>query len=239
MDENALILIPCSKQKNIVPVQGNAQPLPDTQLLRYQLLQLIQQTPNLVNRQENQRGILNIDAPVTQSINFYVGQFYRVAGNVLHEVLSGQYPSINVLIVSALYGLIELDENLSEYELQMGDRLNNGMKVYNFWQRVQLWQILQNYIIQNNITHVWSLLPDSMPDYPYHRIFNELWKQFRNTKTQCFHVQVPGAGTGTGYKRSEWLVETLNTNPDYLHGISSPPNQLRNIPGYEFRYETC
>jgi hypothetical protein len=109
-------------------------------------------------------------------------------------------------------------------------------------QQKQIWQVLQNYIIHNNITHVWSLLPDSdtpQSPTPYHRVFNDLWKRLKNTKTQCFHVEVPSAGTGTGYKRAEWLREILNTNHDYLIGQPFPPTQLRGIAGYSFRYNPC
>jgi hypothetical protein len=111
-----------------------------------------------------------------------VGNFYRVTGGSLHAIMAGQYPSIHVLIVSAFYGLAKLDEGLKEYELQMGDMLHSGIKVYQFWQRNNLWQILQNYINQNNITYVWSLLPDSPPSFQYHRVFNGLWRVLRNTQ---------------------------------------------------------
>jgi len=157
----------------------------------------------------------------------------------LQAIMSRQYPSIHILIVSAFYGLAKLGEGLKEYELTMGDTLSNGMKVYQFWQQNNLCQILQNYIIQNNIAYVWSLLPDSMPSFPYHRVFNNLWGVLRNTQVLCYRVQVPSAGTGTGYKRAEWLVQILNTNPNYLIREPFPPNHLRGIPGYEFRYVQC
>jgi hypothetical protein len=180
--QNALVLIPCCRRKNVTPFQGQSQPIPNIQPLRTKLLQQIQHTPALANIPENQRGILNPNAPLTQSINLYVGNFYRVTGGSLHAIMAGQYPSIHVLIVSAFYGLAKLDEGLKEYELQMGDMLHSGIKVYQFWQRNNLWQILQNYINQNNITYVWSLLPDSPPSFQYHRVFNGLWRVLRNTQ---------------------------------------------------------
>lgn len=236
---NALILIPCCKQKNPISVQGTAQPLHNIQPIRNQLLPLIQQTPNLATKAENQRGVLNPNAPSTRAVYLYRGNFYQVAGESLRAIMAGQYPSIHLLIVSAFYGIAKLDEGLKEYELQMGDTLHNGMKVYQFWQQQNLSQTLQNYIHQNNISHVWSLLPDSDPKFQYHRVFNDLWRILRNTQIPCFHVQVPGAGTGTGYKRAQWLVEISNTNPNYLIGAPFPPNQLRGISGYEFHYGTC
>lgn len=233
-NKNALVLIPCCKQKKVAPFLGQLRQIPGIQQLRTQLLQQIQQTPALANKPKNLRGILNPKAPLTQSINLYVGNFYKVAKDSLQNIMTGRYPSINVLIVSAFYGLAKLDEGLKEYELQMGDTLYNGMKVYQFWQQKNLWQILQNYISQNNIAYVWSLLPDSMPSFPYHRVFNNLWRVLRNTQVQCFHLQVPGAGTGTGHRRAQWLVQILNANPNHLVGVPFPPNRLG---GYVFR--TC
>lgn len=238
-NQNALLLIPCCKQKKVVAFQGQSQGVPGIQPLRNQLLQHIQNTQVLANKVENQRGILNFAAPLTQAIDLYIGNFYQVANRHLRAIMAGQYPSIHVLIVSAFYGISKLDEGLKEYELQMGDTVHNRLKVYQLWQRNGLWRILQNYITQNNITYVWSLLPDSMPSFPYHRVFNNLWIQLRNTQVQCFHVQVPSAGTGTGYKRAEWLREILNANPNYLIGNPFPPNQLRGIPGYALQYVPC
>jgi len=236
---NALVLIPCCKQKKVTPFRRTSQPIPNILPLRTQLLQQIQRTPVLANIPANQRGILNPNAPLTQSIHLYVGNFYQVTKKSLWSILAGQYPSIHVLIVSAFYGLAKLDEGVKEYELQMGNILHNGMKVYQFWKQNNLWQILYNYINENNIYYVWSLLPDSMPFFPYHRVFNKLWKILRNTQIQCFHVRVRGAGSGTGRKRAEWLVQILNTNPNYLVGMPFPPTQLRGIPNCVFHYVQC
>jgi hypothetical protein len=238
-NRNALLLIPCCKQKKVVVSHGKTQIFSGMQPLRNQLLQHIRKTRALAKKAENQRGILNSNAPSTQAIDLYIGNFYKVACKHLRTIMTGQYTSIHILILSAFYGLTKPNERLKEYELQMGDTLHNGIKVYQFWQQSQLWKKLQNYIRQNNIFFVWSLLPDSLPSFPYHRVFNNLWRQLRNTQIQCFHVKVPGAGTGTGYKRAEWLVEILNANPNYLTETPFPPSQLRGIPKYKFNYVPC
>ncbi|MCM8784794.1 MAG: hypothetical protein NC899_00880, partial [Candidatus Omnitrophica bacterium] len=102
---NALVLIPCCKQKRVVAFQGQSQPLPNVQQLRNQLLQHIQNTPMLASRPENQRGILNPNAPLTQAIDLYTGNFYKVVGRHLRRIMTGQYPFIHILIVSAFYGI--------------------------------------------------------------------------------------------------------------------------------------
>lgn len=232
-------MIPCCREKYNIPVQGDGKPLGNIHNLRSQLLDMIKHTSDLASKRENKNGVLNPMSSTTQAIELYKGNFYKVAGESLKRIMAGVYPSVHVLIVSAFYGLARLNENLKQYELQMGDRLINGMAVHKFWQHHELWKILSSFIHENNITHVWSVLPDSSPHFPYHRVFSPLWKQLGNTKTKCFHLKVPGAGVGIGFKRAQWLENVININPNYLLCEPFPPPQFDNITGYRFEYVPC
>ena len=237
--KRALMLIPCCKSKNVYPTNNAlSTPLPGINDLRNKLLKLLQATPSLRERPENQRGVLNPNAPLTRAIDLYVGNFYRKAKKVLLDILHGKYPHIHVLIVSALYGLVKLDEGIREYELTMDDKLVNGIRVYKFWQREGLWKILLNYIHKNKITYIWSLLPSST-QYPYHQVFEELWRTPRNIPIKCIHVGIPEAGSSTGIKRAEWLVHIIEDNPLYLVHQPPPPQKLEQIPNYTFQYLPC
>jgi len=237
--KRALILIPCCKTKNVYPTSNAlSTPLPGVDDLRNKLLKLLQATPWLREKPENRRGVLNPNAPLTRAIDLYAGPFYQKTKKVLLDVLHGKYPHIHILIVSALYGLVKLDEGIKEYELAMYDKLVNGIRVYRFWQREGLWKILLDYIRRNNITHVWSLLPSST-QYPYHQVFEDLWRTLRNTPIKCIHVEVPEAGSGTGIKRAEWLVHIVEDNPLYLVCQPPPPRKLEQIPNYTFQYLPC
>jgi len=73
---------------------------------------------------------LNPSAPLTRAVDLYSGNFYRRArGTLLNLADRKQELDVHVLIVSALYGLVKLDEGIKEYELTITDRLVNGMKV--------------------------------------------------------------------------------------------------------------
>jgi hypothetical protein len=239
MGKRALILIPCCKRKNVYPANNAlSTSLPGINDLRNKLLRLLQATPWLRGKPENQRGVLNPNAPLTRAIDLYVGNFYRKAKRVLLDILHGKYPYIHVLIVSALYGLVKLDEGIREYELTMDDKLVNGIKVYRFWQEEGLWKILLDYIHKNKITHIWSLLPSST-QYPYHQVFEELWRTLRNTPIKCIHVEIPEAGSATGTKRAEWLEYVIENNPLHLIHQPPPPQKLKQIPNYAFQYLPC
>ena len=104
--ERALILIPCCKSKNEHPTYSTlSTPLPDIDDLRRELLELLQKLPGL-ERPENKKGVLNPNAPLTRAIDLYTSNFYKKARKVLLDILHGKYPYIHVLIVSALYGLV-------------------------------------------------------------------------------------------------------------------------------------
>lgn len=236
----ALVLIPCGKRKRVVPVRGEtAAPLNGILPHRETLLDLLKNTPDLANRPENRRGALNHDTPITYARSLYVGQFFQAAGSALQEISNPLATDVHVLVVSALYGLTRLDEGLKEYDLTMGDRLLDGRQVYQFWQTAKLGSMLEDYLRQQSILTVWSLLPDSLPDTPYHRVFGDLWAKLRSSPISCFRVKAPGAGTGTGARRGGWLRTMLNSDARWLSGDPLPPNTFNVIPGQAFQYQQC
>lgn len=235
----ALVLIPCCKTKNVLLTnQIFSPPLEGILDLRDQLLQLINDTKDIADRIENRNGILNKAALVSRALDLYSGSFYKIAGKHLELCLSNRIQSVSILIVSALYGIVKLDEGLKIYDLTMTDRLNNGMQIGEFWQTIKLSQLVKNYIFQNSVTHIWSLLPNS-PKYPYHQIFHDLWGTSKHLKLNCSHVSVPNAGPGIGIKRAEWLKEVLTENPNYLIAKPFPPSQFGGIPGFKYGYALC
>lgn len=213
----ALILIPCCQLKLVTSKpEAYSKPLMEIPSLRGILLDRLRQTPHLANRIENKRGILDANSTTTSALDMYIGPFYDITRQVLRDISEGNYPALDLLIVSALYGLLKPNEEVKEYNLTMGDITSDGTKVYRFWQANQLSRALHTYVLENGFTNIWSLLPDSLPDFAYHRVFNRLWNALRDARIRALHVQVPGAGSGTGRKRAAWLVEVTSENADYL-----------------------
>jgi len=233
--KRALILIPCCKTKTVNPTcQHLSQPLYEVVEMRNKLIDLLKATPALREKPENKKGVLNPDAPITGAVDLYNGRFYKKTKKALLDILGEKYPHVRVLIVSALYGLVKLDEGIKEYELTMTDKLANRMKVYRFWQKEGLWRILLEYIHKNQITHIWSLLPGSL-QFPYHQVFLDLWKILKNTPIKCIRVEVPGAGSATGCKRGKWLTHVIKDNP--LHLITCTSKKPH--PGNLYKYSHC
>jgi len=127
--------------------------------LREELLELVKATPELANREENKNGVLNGCSRSVKALDLYDGNFLR---RVRESLMSSEFKD-HILIISALYGLVKLDECLKLYDLEIKDKLESKDKgknsVYKFWRKITLCNIPRKYIKSNNIGTVWSLLP--------------------------------------------------------------------------------
>jgi cytoplasmic iron level regulating protein YaaA (DUF328/UPF0246 family) len=95
-------------------------------------------------------------APYLPAYERYDGGLYRAAQLTRDDALGlsvGQ-----VLILSALYGLVTALEPIRYYNLQMEDKLPDGGKVHEFWRNRQLRELVQEAIEHLGATTVWDLL---------------------------------------------------------------------------------
>ncbi len=235
----ALVLIPCCKSKAAVFSEHWSPPLTGLQQARAELQERVCATEVLFDKDCNLSGILNSYAHLTRALDLYVGNFYNAAGTALEQVAAGNTAGVNVLIVSAFYGLVLLNEGIKRYELQMSDSLEDGTKIYRYWQKKGLADVLGDYVANNGITSVWSLLPNSMPSFPYQQVFNSFWKEAKDRGIDCYHVNVPGAGSSSGYQRAKWLNAVMECDPKLFLKGSRMPDKFSSIPGYTFKYLNC
>jgi len=231
----ALVLLPCCKDKKIGKEVSEGSEIPGISSLRESLLKLIANTPKLADRRENRQGILNPQAPRTYARELYCGDLYKACT----KALVNSHPNLQILIVSAFYGLVCLEESVSQYDLTMADRLCDGRLIYQFWKDAGLSKLLRQYIGDHNISHVWSLLPDASIT-PYHRVFREFWQN--SGGVECRWVKVfrddgTSVGSGSGRKRGEWLNEITSADVALLCKPAAMPNKLPKISNFRFRYE--
>jgi len=117
-----------------------------------------------------------------------------------------QYPNTKkkkVIIVSTLYGILDANDSIRDYNLMMDDKLRNGKKVKKFWRNNQLGKMLQEYIENLDPGFIHDLLPIS---YRY-----ALQPYLDNFKTDLGKKYIgydyPGLGTGSLWKRGDDLKE--------------------------------
>ncbi|MBI2988677.1 MAG: peroxide stress protein YaaA [Deltaproteobacteria bacterium] len=238
----ALVLIPCCSEKQVSAVQFQAEaPLSGIEFLRSGLKAMLKETPALANKPENSAGLLNEGAPTTPAYLLYRGKLFRPLKELWRQ------ETVEVLIVSAAYGLVKPREFIRTYELQMGDRFANGQSVYRYWETTGLANLLETYVQNMEVSHIWSLLPNSYTSQsktPYHRVFRDYWIRAEKRGKRCFLVKVftardRAAGTGSGAKRGEWLAEVFRVNPEMLTEDRPSQTEFPGLSGFRFQYKPC
>jgi len=234
--KKALILIPCSQRKKELKSPGPfSLPIAGLTDKRNKLAAMVRATPWLVSRPENNRTLVEESETLTMAMDLYDGMLYTPCKAALKEVALGRHPSIDILIVSAFYGLVRLDEGLWIYELIMGDRLSNGQRISAYWQSTRLSSSLMQYVAGNGINIIWSLLPKK----DYHEVFSDFWLEARHKSTDCFRVDIPGAGRASGCLRGKWLDYMIRFNQRHLLRDPYPPSDIPHISARPFSYPRC
>ena len=98
------------------------------------------------------------------AVRRYRGNLYKAASL---DTIAVNPNSYRVAIISALYGLIDSNDLIREYELAMDGRLPNGGRVYRWWKDRNLRDIVEEYIRQAHPTVVHDMLSIN-----YHKAFN-------------------------------------------------------------------
>lgn len=232
----ALVLIPCcSSKKESATKSQFSRALEGLSDMRYELAARVRDTPWLVDRADNRRNLDEAMGTKTLAMDLYAGKLYQPCRAALAEVASGLHPSVHILIVSALYGLVHLDEGIKTYELQMGDQLLNGERICAYWQTKGLSSILASYVEKMGINVVWSLLPK----VDYHGVFSDFWLTAGDKSIDCFRVDIPGVGRASGCLRGKWLNHVIRASPGYLFRDPNPPLCIHEISERHFAYPRC
>ncbi len=104
---------------------------------------------------------------------------------------------IRLLIISALYGLLDGDDLIQEYKLKMDDVVF-GQRLYTWWNRHKLVDILEEYILACKPVTVHDLLPinyqKALQPWPPESI-RHIWKP----------LDCSGLGQGSSYYRGKRL----------------------------------
>ena len=198
--ERALVLVPCSERKESRSSKIEPQsPITEILTLRERMVEFV--------------GDITM-GPAVPAVSLYNGALYNQCQGSMEAVASGRHPGIDLLIVSAYYGLVHPAEPIADYDLRMGDKVG-GVKVYCLWRQLGLGAVLEDYVRRRNITNVWSLLSKSHPYSQYQQALDSFWKNVKG-KVNCWQVIVPRGGQSNPYRRGEWLEQVLMTSPHHL-----------------------
>src|SRR5947208_14827592 len=112
--KRALVLLPCCSEKNVDAGSSISEPpIPEVEILRSGLQEKLKDTPALAVKPENREGLLNEFAPCTAASSLYQGRLFQPLNALWTQ------NTVDILIVSAAYGLVKPKEMIKNYELQM------------------------------------------------------------------------------------------------------------------------
>jgi len=104
--------------------------------------------------------------------------------------------NLDLLIVSALYGLVRYDEPIRYYDKTMKDRIE-GQTLKTWWRNHDLCTILKDYINKNNISEVHVVLSND---------YNEaLFGCFTDIGAECVHHDFSEYRSGSNAYRGKWV----------------------------------
>lgn len=130
----------------------------------------------------------------------YDGNLYRQARLTAEDWAGGS--DTQILIVSALYGLLTAVEPIRQYNLAMSNRLPNGRRVSGWWTERKLGEIVCETLDRLRADHVQDLLSE---DY---RQALSPWPPSDLKATYTPH-DYPGLGSGSNFHRGDDLRRLL------------------------------
>jgi cytoplasmic iron level regulating protein YaaA (DUF328/UPF0246 family) len=110
-----------------------------------------------------------------------------------------------VLIVSALYGVLDAHDSIQMYDAVMTESLPSGVRIHTWWNRNALGAVLHEYIQKLKPDRIHDLLPDS-----YRKALYPLPARGFDESDQRFILYDNlGQGQGTLWRRGDILCELL------------------------------
>ncbi len=128
----------------------------------------------------------------------YNGVIYQ-GGNVrnLYKQFGGR-----VIILSALYGLLDANDTIRNYDLAMTDMLPVGMRVSTFWKKHGLRDIIEEYYLAASTAVLHDLLSNT---------YRKALEPWPSPKIIHYHAyNYPGLRTASNFPRGKDLKQLLS-----------------------------
>jgi hypothetical protein len=154
----------------------------------------------------------------------YAGQMYERADfRSLYPPAQGR----KVLIVSALYGLLDAGDPIRDYDLMMAARLPNGPRLSRWWKEHGLADILEEALRALRPTVVHDLLSGD-----YHRALGQ-WPpaSLRRGGVAVTAYEYPGKGTGSQCLRGDDLRRLLGGPAGSAHEMGETAGARESVEG--------
>jgi hypothetical protein len=132
----------------------------------------------------------------------YIQAYRRYAGKLYSQIHENawrklfQTPNLKLLIVSALYGLVNAGELIRYYNRTMKDHIFPGRTLMTWWKQQGLSSIMVGYIVKNEVEKVHDFL-----SIDYSRAISDLSSSLKRLGVSYVTHSYPGLGSGSNYYR--------------------------------------
>ena len=132
----------------------------------------------------------------------YLEAWQRYTGNLYSQIHENSWeklkriPQLRLLIVSALYGLVNFNEPIRYYNRTMKDRIHSNRRLNTWWKRHGLRDIILDYIMRNGIEVVHNFLSTD-----YSEAIANLASTLRGLRIEHVSHTYRGFGSGSNYYR--------------------------------------
>lgn len=133
--------------------------------------------------------------PLMPAIERYTGKLYGEIDSSLWKRLKGMEDSMEVVIVSALYGLLSPWEAIRDYDLAMDEPYAERIQLWKWWRNQGLGEMLCEFVDRSGASTVHDFLGG-----PYRNISRGM-KARASNKFRLISHQYPGEGSGSIYHR--------------------------------------
>jgi len=204
--DKVLILIPCSGCKE---EGGKTIYNADSTILNHLSSQANKKLVNLRTQLFEGLGIpLGRDVGCNDSVpiyymkahNRYIGNLYSQISNDAWEKLRTT-EELDIVIISALYGLLSYNESIRDYDIEMQSKIGHRL-LKRWWRENGLPSMLEDYVANNGVTVVHSVLSNQYDD--------ALRGSFKNIKIDYIvHNEFSKYGSGSNHHRGKWLNDFI------------------------------
>jgi cytoplasmic iron level regulating protein YaaA (DUF328/UPF0246 family) len=139
----------------------------------------------------------------------YKPAYLRYSGIVFRQSnLIHLFPQVHdkiIIIISALYGVLDANDYIRKYNAQMSETLPNGTRLHTWWKNNGLGKIVEECIINLRPKCVHDLLPIS------YRSALDPWvpPSFNLNNFEYIQYNYPGLGNGSLWRRGDQLKKLL------------------------------
>jgi len=206
-NEEILILIPCCQRKQF----GGGKEYAASLTIANHLGHFAETLMNLRRELANYFGLEpgpDLGSDVSTSVQ-YLPAFKRYTGNLYSKISNNAFQklencrNVNLVIVSALYGLLNWREPIRWYNYAISDPAPNNLPLWSWWKRKKIAEIMTYYVKNRGVRVIHDFLSNT-----YRKAINEVQEKIRGYAKYMAH-DYPALRSASNFERGKDVNELI------------------------------